>query len=130
MADKQPTRSTRLPETLDERYTEYRDDKGMTNSEALRSLVRAGLEAKAEEEESSGSLLSFRQRGGVVERVAGGVMAVALTAILANSLLGPTAALTVLVVALGAGTYAATVLGIRLARSRDGSGDPDASAES
>jgi hypothetical protein len=129
MADNQPTRSTRLPETLDDQYTEYRDDKGMTNSEALRSLVRAGLEAKKQEEESSGSLLSFRQRGGVSERVAGGVMAAALAAIVANATLGPTAALAVGVAALGAGAYLATVVGIRLVRSRGDSGDAELSAD-
>ena len=54
MADSQPTRATRLPETLDERYTEFRDERGMTNSEALRALIRSGLEVEtADEEEES-----------------------------------------------------------------------------
>jgi hypothetical protein len=54
MADKQPTRATRLPESLDERYTDFRDGQGMTNSEALRALIRAGLEVEtADDEEES-----------------------------------------------------------------------------
>lgn len=48
MAESTPTRSTRFPEGLDERFTEYRDERDMTNSEALRSLVRAGLEERTE----------------------------------------------------------------------------------
>ena len=51
MADSQPTRATRLPETLDERYTEFRDERGMTNSEALRALIRSGLEVETADEE-------------------------------------------------------------------------------
>jgi hypothetical protein len=56
MADSQPTRATRLPETLDERYTEFRDEQGMTNSEALRTLVRSGLEVETANEEESDNL--------------------------------------------------------------------------
>ena len=48
MAESTPTRSTRFPEGLDERFTEYRDERDMTNSEALRSLVRAGLQEETE----------------------------------------------------------------------------------
>ena len=44
MADDTPTRSTRFPSGLDDRFVEYRDGRDMTNSEALRSLVRTGLE--------------------------------------------------------------------------------------
>jgi hypothetical protein len=43
MPDSGSTRSTRFPEELDEDFEEYRDKRGMTNSEALRSLVRDGL---------------------------------------------------------------------------------------
>ena len=55
MADSQPTRATRLPETLDERYTEFRDERGMTNSEALRALIRSGLEVETADEEEEES---------------------------------------------------------------------------
>jgi hypothetical protein len=44
MAENQPTRSTRLRGDLDGRFTEYRDNNGMSSSEALRSLVRTGLD--------------------------------------------------------------------------------------
>ena len=44
MADSNKTRATRLPDETDENFQEYRDENDMTNSEALRSLIRAGLE--------------------------------------------------------------------------------------
>lgn len=44
MADSNKTRATRLPDATDEDFQEYRDRNDMTNSEALRSLIRAGLE--------------------------------------------------------------------------------------
>jgi len=43
MADNTSTRTTRLSGDLDGRFVEYRDDNDMTNSEALRVLVRSGL---------------------------------------------------------------------------------------
>lgn len=46
MASENPTRGTRLPENLDEEFEEFRDTNDMTNSEALRTLVREGLEQK------------------------------------------------------------------------------------
>jgi len=53
MADRPPVRSTRLKEGLDERFTDYRDERDMTNSEALRALVRFGLEQADEEPDDS-----------------------------------------------------------------------------
>lgn len=44
MADSNKTRATRLPDETDEDFQEYRDKNDMTNSEALRSLIRAGLD--------------------------------------------------------------------------------------
>jgi hypothetical protein len=44
MAQDTPTRSTRFPGDLDDRFEDYRDERDMTNSEALRSLVRTGLD--------------------------------------------------------------------------------------
>lgn len=44
MADSNKTRATRLPDETDENFQRYRDENDMTNSEALRSLIRAGLE--------------------------------------------------------------------------------------
>jgi len=46
MAKDNPTRSTRFPEDLDEEFEAYRDMNEMNNSEALRELVRAGIEEK------------------------------------------------------------------------------------
>lgn len=43
MADNTSTRTTRLSGDLDDRFTKYRGDNDMTNSEALRVLVRSGL---------------------------------------------------------------------------------------
>lgn len=44
MADSNPTRATRLPGDMDEEFEKFRDVNDMTSSEALRSLIRLGLE--------------------------------------------------------------------------------------
>jgi hypothetical protein len=38
------TRGARLPETLDDKFVEYKESNGMTNSEAVRTLIREGLD--------------------------------------------------------------------------------------
>ena len=44
MAKDSPTRSTRFGEDLDDDFEKFRDANDMTNSEALRTLVRTGME--------------------------------------------------------------------------------------
>lgn len=46
MGEDNPTRATRFPNDMDEKFVEYRDERDMTSSEALRTLVRQGLEAE------------------------------------------------------------------------------------
>lgn len=47
MGDSNSTRTTRLSGDLDDEFVEYREDNDMTNSEALRVLVRSGLSQEA-----------------------------------------------------------------------------------
>jgi hypothetical protein len=49
MASESSTRTTRLSGELDERYEEYRDSRDMTDAEALRVLIRTGLEAEEDD---------------------------------------------------------------------------------
>jgi len=63
MADETPTRSTRFPRGLDDRFTNYRDERDMTNSEALRSLVRTGLEEETADESDAGGAGGGGARG-------------------------------------------------------------------
>jgi len=46
MADGSKTRSARLPDELNSQVEQYTEQQGMTNSEALRHLIRAGLDAE------------------------------------------------------------------------------------
>lgn len=46
MAKDNPTRATRLPDEMDADLQAYRDEKEMNNSEALRELIRSGLNEK------------------------------------------------------------------------------------
>ena len=46
MAEESKTRAFRLPPSLNERVEQYKDEQGMTASEALRDLVRSGLDSK------------------------------------------------------------------------------------
>lgn len=48
--DESKTRTTRLKGDLDERYQSFRDRNDMTDSEAMRSLVRKGLNADSTNE--------------------------------------------------------------------------------
>ena len=50
MADGSKTRGTRLPEELDRQFEQYTEEQGMTQSESLRHLIRAGLEAEVSDE--------------------------------------------------------------------------------
>ena len=50
MADRSNTRAARLPGELDSKVEQYIEQEGMTNSEALRHLIRAGLEAEVNDE--------------------------------------------------------------------------------
>jgi len=46
MSERATTRAARLPGDLDEDFEAYRDAKEMSNSEALRELVRTGIDQK------------------------------------------------------------------------------------
>ena len=50
MADGSKTRSARLPDELNSKVEQYTEQQGMTNSEALRHLIRAGLDAEVNDE--------------------------------------------------------------------------------
>jgi len=50
MPDRSNTRAARLPGELDSKVEQYVEQQGMTNSEALRHLIRAGLEAEVSDE--------------------------------------------------------------------------------
>ena len=50
MADGSKTRGTRLPEELDRQFEQYTEEQGMTQSESLRHLIRAGLDAEVNDE--------------------------------------------------------------------------------
>jgi len=50
MADGSKTRSARLPDELNSQVEQYTEQQGMTNSEALRHLIRAGLDAEVNDE--------------------------------------------------------------------------------
>jgi len=50
MPDRSNTRAARLPGELDRKVEQYVEQQGMTNSEALRHLIRAGLEAEVSDE--------------------------------------------------------------------------------
>lgn len=50
MADGSKTRSARLPGELNSQVEQYTEQQGMTNSEALRHLIRAGLDAEVSDE--------------------------------------------------------------------------------
>lgn len=97
MADGSKTRSARLPEELNRQVEQYTEQQGMTNSEALRHLIRAGLEAETED----GRRLTKLEDS--LARIAEG-MAVAVFAIVAVYVAG--------VLPLGATLKAAAVMAI------------------
>ena len=66
MAQRNPTRSTRLPDGLDDEFTEFKDDKDMTSSEALRTLIRDGLAEKREQQQSRVELIEDGLPAGIV----------------------------------------------------------------
>lgn len=67
-------RSGRLPTDLDEEFVEYRDEKGISTSEAVRYLTRAGLEAEREDDVDEVRVPTT----GPVTQLAGGVLALTL----------------------------------------------------
>lgn len=92
MPEQSSTRGTRLKGELDERYEEYRDDNDMTDSEALRSLVRAGLDAEngsdSDDQESSSIRSTSSSIVSGMKLVAGAVLdslAVLITGVFAYS---------------------------------------------
>ena len=97
MADGSKTRSARLPGELNSQVEQYTEQQGMTNSEALRHLIRAGLEAETED----GRRLTKLEDS--LARIAEG-MAVAVFAIVAVYVAG--------VLPLGATLKAAAVMAI------------------
>jgi predicted DNA-binding protein len=97
MADGSKTRSARLPDELNSQVEQYTEQQGMTNSEALRHLIRAGLEAETED----GRRLTKLEDS--LARIAEG-MAVAVFAIVAVYVAG--------VLPLGATLKAAAVMAI------------------
>ena len=66
MAHRNPTRSTRLPDGLDDDFTDFKDSKDMTSSEALRTLIRDGLEEKREQQQSRVELIREGLPAGIV----------------------------------------------------------------
>ena len=66
MAQRNPTRSTRLPDGLDDEFTDFKDDKDMTSSEALRTLIRDGLAEKREQQQSRVELIEDGLPAGIV----------------------------------------------------------------
>jgi predicted DNA-binding protein len=128
--------NTRLDHDYYDKLEAYAEDRGCTNAEAGRRAVRHFIDEVVEDEEDENSFLAkfvYHQEGGYSERVAGGMMAVSLMAIAATTLFGPVAATLVGIGALGAGTYAATVVAIgairkELASDGDGDGDGDTDA--
>lgn len=74
MPEQSSTRGTRLKGELDEKYQDYRDGNDMTDSEALRRLVRVGLDAEAESNGGGQESTSARSAS---NRIIGGVKIVA-----------------------------------------------------
>jgi len=66
MADNPPTRATRLPNGMDEEFLEFKDQNDMTSSEALRALIRDGLEEKREQQQSRVELIEDGLPAGIV----------------------------------------------------------------
>ena len=66
MAEKNPTRATRLPDGLDEEFLEFKDENDMTSSEALRNLIREGLTEKRDGGQSRLELVRAGLPAGIV----------------------------------------------------------------
>lgn len=65
-------RGVRLPEGLDDDFTSFRDERDMTNSEALRTLVRDGLRDDDDEQETDSD---YEPVGWALLAAAGGAFA-------------------------------------------------------
>lgn len=70
MSQESSTRTTRLKGELDERYEEYRDQNDMTDSEAMRSLVRKGLDDSGREISNRFVKLTKSAIGAIVDAIA------------------------------------------------------------
>ena len=66
MAERNPTRATRLPDGLDEDFLEFKRENDMTSSEALRNLIRDGLIEKRERRQSRLELIREGLPAGIV----------------------------------------------------------------
>ena len=66
MAEERSTRGVSLSGELDDKLVAYRDRNDMTTSEALRALIRDGLEEKREQHQSRGELIRDGLPAGIV----------------------------------------------------------------
>lgn len=110
MADSPPARSSRFPEELDDKFVDYRDERGMTNSEALRSLVRSGLQSESEggQSVSFGIVTAFTSSS--VLAVAAALFALGMIAFGLAPVLSAGAYLTIVLAVVGGGFYLAGLL--------------------
>lgn len=110
MADSPPARSSRFPEELDDKFVDYRDERGMTNSEALRSLVRSGLQSESEggQSVSFGIVTAFTSSS--VLAVAAALFALGMIAFGLVPVLSAGAYLTIVLAVVGGGFYLAGLL--------------------
>ena len=85
MAKDNPTRGTRLPDEMDDEFQRYRDEKEMNNSEALRELVRLGLEVERNADTTAYSAYEhwFLSVSGVLATVSLLVAVASMTSIIA-----------------------------------------------
>jgi hypothetical protein len=70
-------RGTRLPNDLDSEFVEYRDEREINDSEAVRNLVRAGLEAERAEGEED-EIDEARAGTGAATQVTAGILALSV----------------------------------------------------
>jgi len=94
-------------------FSEYRQ-KYESKSEAVRAAVRAGIEAETEDADDGGRHLTFWQRGGASELLAGAAVAVAAVFAVLALVFSASAAVLALKIAATAGAgavaYVATVV--------------------
>lgn len=109
-ADTGKVRGSRLPNDLDERFVEYRDDRDINNAQAVRNLMRIGLEEEnTQDDPSSGQ----RPTNGPVTLIAGTILAFTLpmtTAAFVALLLLPTTYLVLPVLSAGLLWMAVSIL--------------------
>lgn len=73
-------RGTRLPNDLDSEFVEYRDEREINDSEAVRNLVRAGLEAERADDEIDEETKRDEARAGsgAATQVTSGILALSV----------------------------------------------------